>query len=60
MPFGVGNVASRSAPASRTRFIHDYILERFEQVSWPPPSARDEQGAQPEVRIDLKTKMRGM
>jgi DNA helicase-2/ATP-dependent DNA helicase PcrA len=50
----------RHVYASRTRFIPDHILERFEQVSWPPPSGAQSRAPQPEVRIDLKTKMRGM
>ncbi|MBN9237389.1 ATP-dependent DNA helicase [Mesorhizobium hungaricum] len=50
----------RHVYASRTRFIPDHILDRFEQISWPPPSAAPGRAPQPEVRIDLKTKMRGM
>lgn len=50
----------RHVYASRTRFIPDCILERFEQVSWPPPSTALGRAPRPEVRIDVKTKMRGM
>lgn len=47
--------------ASRTRFITDAVLDRFGRLSWPPPSA-DTSGRspQPNVRVDLKARMRGM
>ena len=47
--------------ASRTRFITDAILERFSQISWPPPMAdHGGQSPHPTVRVDLKARMRGM
>jgi len=47
--------------ASRTRFIPDHTLDRFARVAWPLPSARDEgRSAKPDVRLDLKARMRGM
>jgi len=51
----------RHVYASRTRFIPDHILDRFERTSWPPPStAPGGRSPQPQVRIDLKERMRGM
>jgi DNA helicase-2/ATP-dependent DNA helicase PcrA len=47
--------------ASRTRFIPDRLLDRFELVSWPPPSkAASGRAPQPDIRVDLKSRMRGM
>lgn len=51
----------RHVYASRTRFIPDHILDRFERTIWPPASAASGgRSPQPQVRIDLKAKMRGM
>ncbi|MFH1796387.1 MAG: ATP-dependent helicase [Pseudomonadota bacterium] len=50
----------RHVYASRTRFIPDHILPSFAKTSWPPPSAVQGKGPQPDVRVDLKAKMRGM
>ncbi len=50
----------RHVYASRTRFIPEHILPSFERTSWPPPSAAQGKGPQPDVRVDLKAKMRGM
>jgi DNA helicase-2/ATP-dependent DNA helicase PcrA len=51
----------RHVYASRTRFIPDHILGNFERTSWPPPSASSQGRApQPDIRVDLKSKMRGM
>ena len=51
----------RHVYASRTRFIPDHILPNFERVGWPPASAASASRApQPEIRVDLKSKMRGM
>lgn len=51
----------RHVYAGRTRFIPDELLNRFEQVSWPPASA-EASGPPPAPmpRIDLKQRMRGM
>mgnify|MGYP001197028675 FL=1 len=47
--------------ASRTRFITDSMLERFSQISWPPPMAdHGGQPPHPTVRVDLKARMRGV
>ena len=50
----------RHVYASRTRFIPDHILDRFQQVSWPPPTSPQDKVPRPEIRVDLKTRMRGM
>ena len=50
----------RHVYASRTRFIPAKILEKFEPCAWPPAGAAAGQGAQPAVRVDLKSRMRGM
>jgi DNA helicase-2/ATP-dependent DNA helicase PcrA len=57
-----GQVArgDRHIYASRTRFIPDHILENFERVAWPPPSAAPGRAPKPEIRVDLKSRMRGM
>lgn len=45
--------------ANRTRFIADFMLDKFAQMSWPPPQAGD--AARPAVaQVDLKARMRGM
>jgi DNA helicase-2/ATP-dependent DNA helicase PcrA len=47
--------------ASRTRFIPEHILDGFSRTSWPPPSqAGHGRAPQPDIRVDLKSKMRGM
>jgi len=50
----------RHVYASRTRFIADAMLKHFEQTSWPPPSASPGRAPVPDVRIDVKARMRGM
>jgi DNA helicase-2/ATP-dependent DNA helicase PcrA len=51
----------RHVYASRTRFIADHMLDRFSRVAWPPPSAAGSARApQPDMRVDLKARMRGM
>ena len=57
-----GQVArgDRHLYASRTRFIPDHILGHFECASWPPPSAAPGRAPRPEIRVDLKSRMRGM
>ena len=50
----------RHVYASRTRFIPDRILDRFESGAWPKAaSAGGATGARPDVRIDLRARMRG-
>jgi DNA helicase-2/ATP-dependent DNA helicase PcrA len=50
----------RHVYAARTRFISDHILGSFEQVSWPAPSEQHGRVPQPDVRVDLKGRMRKM
>ncbi|MGO4836133.1 3'-5' exonuclease, partial [Rhizobiaceae sp. 2RAB30] len=51
----------RHVYASRTRFISDRMLDRFTRTSWPPPaSAAGGRAPQPDIRVDLKARMRGM
>jgi DNA helicase-2/ATP-dependent DNA helicase PcrA len=51
----------RHVYASRTRFITDAMLKRFARLSWPPPAAdHGNRLPQPDVRVDLKARMRGM
>ena len=43
------------------RFITEAMLDRFSRTSWPPPSqASNGRAPQPDIRVDLKAKMRGM
>lgn len=47
--------------ASRTRFIPEHVLDKFAHTSWPPPShAGTGRAPQPDIRVDLRAKMRGM
>ncbi|MFN3987114.1 MAG: ATP-dependent helicase [Rhodocyclaceae bacterium] len=51
----------RHVYAGRTRFIPNRLLDRFEQISWPPPPP--ELRGTPQSRqaaLDLAAKMRGM
>ncbi len=58
---GQASRGDRHVYASRTRFIPDHLLERFVASSWPPPShAGQGRARQPDIRVDLKAKMRGM
>jgi DNA helicase-2/ATP-dependent DNA helicase PcrA len=58
---GQATRGDRHVYASRTRFLPDHILSNFERTSWPPPSAATPGRApQPDIRVDLKSKMRGM
>ncbi len=51
----------RHVYASRSRFIEQAMLDRFEQVAWPPPSASPGgRSVRPAVQVDLKARMRGM
>lgn len=51
----------RHVYASRTRFIPDHTLDRFTRIAWPPLSAsHSHRTPQPDVRVDLKARMRGM
>jgi DNA helicase-2/ATP-dependent DNA helicase PcrA len=47
--------------ATRTRFIPDRILDRFERVVWPPPVRAPEPSApEPPAKLDLAARMRAM
>jgi DNA helicase-2/ATP-dependent DNA helicase PcrA len=50
----------RHVYASRTRFISDGMLAQFERISWPPPSMAPGRAPQPDIRVDLKSRMRAM
>jgi len=50
----------RHVYASRTRFITEGMLGQFERVSWPPPSTVTSRTPQPDIRVDLKSRMRSM
>ncbi|MER9417257.1 ATP-dependent helicase [Mesorhizobium sp. M0306] len=50
----------RHVYASRTRFIPRSILGAFEQVAWASVQAPDDPRRQPQVRVDLGARMRGM
>jgi DNA helicase-2/ATP-dependent DNA helicase PcrA len=51
----------RHVYASRTRFIPDHMLDRFQRTSWPPPhAAAAGRAPQTDIRVDLKARMRGM
>ncbi|WP_192181384.1 ATP-dependent helicase [Mesorhizobium amorphae] len=50
----------RHVYASRTRFIPASILAAFEQTAWASVQAKDDPRRQPQVRVDLGARMRGM
>ena len=50
----------RHVYASRTRFIEDGMLAAFERQSWPAIPALAGKPAEPQLRIDLKSRMLGM
>jgi DNA helicase-2/ATP-dependent DNA helicase PcrA len=50
----------RHVYASRTRFIRGSILGAFEQTSWSSIREADDPRRQPQVRIDIGARMRGM
>ncbi|WP_192362254.1 ATP-dependent helicase [Mesorhizobium mediterraneum] len=50
----------RHVYASRTRFIPASILSAFEQTSWASVQVKDDPRRQPQVRVDLGARMRGM
>ncbi|HWK64574.1 MAG TPA: ATP-dependent helicase [Rhizobiaceae bacterium] len=57
---GQARNGDRHVYASRTRFIPDHILDRFERVAWPPAPMPQGRIGQPRVEIDLRSRMRGM
>ncbi|MDW6021175.1 ATP-dependent helicase [Mesorhizobium sp. BAC0120] len=50
----------RHVYASRTRFIPDRTLDYFERSVWPATAGAAGRSPQPDIRIDLKSRMRGM
>jgi DNA helicase-2/ATP-dependent DNA helicase PcrA len=50
----------RHVYASRSRFIPSSILGNFEQTSWPAGRAAEDPRRQPQVRVDIGARMRGM
>lgn len=50
----------RHVYASRSRFIPASILSAFEQTAWASVQPKDDPRRQPQVRIDLGARMRGM
>jgi DNA helicase-2/ATP-dependent DNA helicase PcrA len=50
----------RHVYASRTRFITATMLDRFEPAAWPASQAVNGRGPRPAIRVDLKSRMRGM
>ncbi len=50
----------RHVYASRSRFIEDGMLAAFERQSWPAIPALAGEPAEPQLRIDLKSRMLGM
>jgi DNA helicase-2/ATP-dependent DNA helicase PcrA len=59
-PHGQPARGDRNVYASRTRFIPASILDRFESCTWPLPGAAGYNTQQPNVRVDLRSRMRGM
>jgi DNA helicase II / ATP-dependent DNA helicase PcrA len=57
---GQAKHGDRHVYAARTRFIPVHILGNFEQVSWPAPAEEHRRVSQPDVRVDLKGRMRRM
>jgi len=59
--YGQAARGDRHVYSSRTRFIAEHMLDHFARTSWPPPSsAANGRAPQPDIRVDLKAKMRGM
>ena len=50
----------RHVYAAMTRFIPAAILGDFQQTSWAPAPKAGETPRQPQVRVDLVARMRGM
>lgn len=58
---GQATRGDRHVYASRTRFIPASMLVHFENCAWPPPSSSAAgRSPQPDIRVDLKSRMRGM
>jgi DNA helicase II / ATP-dependent DNA helicase PcrA len=50
----------RHVYASRTRFIPGSVLDTFEQMSWSTTRQAEDPRRQPQVRVDIGARMRGM
>ncbi len=57
---GQSPTGDRHVYASRTRFIPNSLLQRFERKSWPLVPAAHDSGGQRQVRLDVGARMRGM
>jgi DNA helicase-2/ATP-dependent DNA helicase PcrA len=57
---GQASRGDRHVYASRTRFIPSTILDKFTSVTWPKAFDTAAGSKHPEVRVDLKSRMRGM
>jgi DNA helicase II / ATP-dependent DNA helicase PcrA len=57
---GQAKHGDRHVYAARSRFIPDHILGSFDRVSWPAPSEQNGRVPQPDIRVDLKGRMRRM
>jgi DNA helicase II / ATP-dependent DNA helicase PcrA len=55
-----GRLGDRHVYGSRTRFIANAALPRFEQVSWPVPAAATATAESRQKAIDLAARMRAM
>jgi ATP-dependent DNA helicase UvrD/PcrA len=54
-------LGDRHVYASRSRFLSDALLDRFEQVSWPLPEAQIRAGHEPkQTPVDLAARMQAM
>ena len=61
--FYVTNQSSRGdrhVYAARTRFIPTGLLDRFEALSWPPPTAEATNARRPVAPVDLQARIRAM
>ena len=55
------SLSDRHVHASRTRFIPDSILDRFEILTWTVATAQDDRASRgTSAPVDLKARMRGM
>jgi ATP-dependent DNA helicase UvrD/PcrA len=58
---GQNSYGDRHVYASRTRFIPDHILDRFDRTSWPQaPAVNKSERTDQNAGVDLKARMRGM
>jgi DNA helicase-2/ATP-dependent DNA helicase PcrA len=55
-----GSGGDRHVYASRTRFIPEQVVGRFERTNWPIAATEANQGASATPAVDLAARMRGM